>query len=187
MEVTMDNGASSYRRFLTGDESAFEEILLTYRDGLTYFIDSFVHDIMTAEDIAIDVFTYLLTDPKKYNFSTSLKTYLYMLGRSRALDHLKRKKRRTIVDPADVEAELADRDSLEREIFADERSRIVNRALEQLPENMRNVVYLIFFEELSYEETAAVLKINKKQVDNLLYRAKGELRKIIGERGEQLL
>ena len=180
----MDNGASSYRRFLNGDESAFEEIMLTYRDGLTHFIDGFVHDIMTAEDIAIDVFTYLLTDPDKYNFSTSLKTYLYMLGRSRALDHLKRRKRRAIVDPADVEAELADRDSLEQTVLADERSRMVNRALMQLPEKMRNVVYLIFFEELSYEDTAKVLKINKKQVDNLLYRAKSQLRTIIGEGGE---
>ena len=179
----MDNGASSYRRFLNGDESAFEEILWAYRDGLTYFIDGFVHDIMTAEDIAIDVFTYLLTDPNKYNFSTSLKTYLYMLGRSRALDYLKRKRKRIIVDPADVELELADRDTLEQTVIADEQSRILHRAIAQLPEKMRNVVYLIFFEGLSYEETAAVLKINKKQVDNLLYRAKGQLRTIIGERG----
>ena len=46
------------------------------------------------------------------------------------------------------------------------------------------MVYLIFFEELSYEDTAKVLKINKKQVDNLLYRAKSQLRTIIGEGGE---
>ena len=183
----MDNGASSYRRFLDGDECAFEEIMLTYRDGLTYFIDGFVHDIMTAEDIAIDVFTYLLTDPKKYNFSTSLKTYLYMLGRSRALDNLRRRKGQITVDPADVESEMADRDSLEKAVIADERSRIVNRALMQLPERMRNAVYLIFFEGLSYEEAAKVLKLNKKQVDNLLYRAKKELRDIIGEGGELLL
>ena len=35
----MDNGASSYRRFLDGDEAAFIPIMETYRDGLIFFID----------------------------------------------------------------------------------------------------------------------------------------------------
>ena len=52
----MDNGASSYRRFLDGDESAFEEIMKEYFDNLVFFIDRFVHDIHAAEDIAIDPF-----------------------------------------------------------------------------------------------------------------------------------
>ena len=34
----MDNGASSYRRYLDGDEAAFDEILRLYRDNLTFFI-----------------------------------------------------------------------------------------------------------------------------------------------------
>ena len=183
----MDNGASSYRRFLDGDRSAFDEILIAYRDGLTLFIDGFVHDTMTAEDIAIDVFAYLLTNPEKYNFSVTLKTYLYMLGRSRALDYLKRKRKRVIVAPEDAEAELADYDSLERAVLADERSRIVNRAISKLPEKLRTVVYLVFFEGLSYEETAKVMKMNKKQVDNLLYRAKSQLRALLGEEGRSLI
>ena len=41
----MDNGASSYRRFLEGDESAFDEIMKELFDGLVFFIDRYVHDI----------------------------------------------------------------------------------------------------------------------------------------------
>lgn len=40
----MDNGASSYRRFLNGDESAFESIMKELVRGLVFFIDDFVHD-----------------------------------------------------------------------------------------------------------------------------------------------
>ena len=47
----MDNGASSYRRFLEGDESAFDEIMKELFDGLVFFIDRYVHDIHAAEDI----------------------------------------------------------------------------------------------------------------------------------------
>lgn len=46
----MDNGASSYRRFLEGDESAFDEIMKELFDGLVFFIDRYVHDIHAVED-----------------------------------------------------------------------------------------------------------------------------------------
>ena len=64
---------------------------------------------------------------------------------------------------------------------------MVNAALARLPEDMRIAVHLVFFEELSYEEAARVMGKNKKQVDNLLYRAKNQLRTILGAEGVELL
>jgi len=52
---------------------------------------------------------------------------------------------------------------------------------------MRVAVHLIYFEEMTYEEAAQVMRKNRKQVDNLLYRAKKALRIILGEDGELLL
>ena len=79
----MDNGACSYRRFLDGDESAFDEIMKELFDGLVFFINRYVYDIHTAEDLAIDVFSELIVHRRRYNFRVSMKTYLFMLGRSR--------------------------------------------------------------------------------------------------------
>ena len=70
----MDNGARSYRRFLDGDERAFDEILTQYFDGLTFFINRYLHDVHASEDIAIDVLLQLIIHPHRYNFKTSLKT-----------------------------------------------------------------------------------------------------------------
>ena len=47
----MDNGASSYRRFLDGEEAAFDCIIKELFTGLVFFIDRIVHDIHTAVDI----------------------------------------------------------------------------------------------------------------------------------------
>lgn len=47
----MDNGASSYHRFLNGDESALEEIVSQYRSGLQNFINSIVNNFSVAEDL----------------------------------------------------------------------------------------------------------------------------------------
>ena len=133
----MDNGASSYRRFLDGDESAFDEIIEEYKDSLIFFIKH--------------------------------RDKFYM------------------VEYENVESELIYKDNIEDKILVDELKRVVNDALNKIPEEMQEVIHLIFFEELSYAETAKIMKKNKKQIDNLLYRAKKELRTIIGKEGELLL
>ena len=181
----MDNGACSYRRFLDGDESAFEDIMKELFRGLVFFIDGFVHDTHAAEDIAIDTFSDLVVHKHRYNFKVSLKTYLYMVGRSRALDY---RKHRKVIDFVELSESLTDETAaLEEILLADERKRQVNAALAKLPADMRGVVHLIYFEEMTYEEVAKVMKKNRKQVDNLLYRAKKELRIVLGKDGELLL
>ena len=181
----MDNGASSYRRFLNGDESAFESIMKELFHGLVFFIDRIVHDPYAAEDIAIDVFSELIVHKHRYNFKVTLKTYLYMLGRSRAIDYLRRQKHHA--DLSELEQLADDRADLEELVLVSQRKRLVHTAIKQLPEDMQTVLHLIYFEEMTYEEAAKVMKKNRKQIDNLLYRAKKELHAIIGEDGVQIL
>ncbi len=183
----MDNGASSYRRFLDGDESAFDEIMKELFDNLVFFIDRYVHDVHAAEDIAIDSFSDLVVNKHRYNFKVTLKTYLFMLGRSRALNYIKHRKVIDFVELTEADKASSEQETLEEIVLADERKRVVNNALNSLPDDMRVVIHLIYFEDLSYDEAAKVMKKNRKQVDNLLYRAKKELRIILGKDGELLL
>ena len=180
----MDNGACSYRRFLDGDEGAFDDIMKELFDNLVFFIDRYVHDVHAAEDIAIDAFADLVVHKHRYNFKVTLKTYVFMLGRSRALNYIKHRK---VIDFVELEkADVPEQKTLEDTVLADEQKRRVNVALLALPEDMRVAVHLVYFEELSYDEAAKVMKKSRKQVDNLLYRAKKELRIILGKDGERL-
>ncbi len=183
----MDNGASSYRRFLDGDESAFDDIMKELFHSLVFFIDRYVQDIHTAEDIAIDTFADLGIHRHKYNFKVTLKTYLFMVGRSRALNYIKHRKVIDFVELTDAESNSDDHNQLEKMVLDDERKRIVNAALIKLPDDMRVATHLVYFEDMTYDEAARVMKKNRKQIDNLLYRAKKELRAILGEEGELLL
>ena len=181
----MDNGASSYRRFLSGDESAFDEIMKELFDNLVFFINRYVKDIHESEDIAIDVFSDLIVHKHRYNFKVTLKTYMFMLGRSRALNYIKRRK---VIDFTEIkEADKAEQDLLDEIVLRDEKKKILNDAVCSLSDDMRVVIHLVYFEELSYDEAAKVMKKNRKQIDNLLYRAKKELRVILGKDGKLLL
>jgi len=177
----MNNGESSYRRYLDGDNTAFEEIVRLYLDSLVFFVDRYVHDIHTAEDIAMDAFAYLIIYPKRYNFKTSLKTYLFMLGRSRAIDYVRRRGKLQFTPLTGAEQE--DLYSLEEAVIADEAKKNLSRAIEELPDDMKAAVHLVYFEGQSYEEAGRVLKKNKKQIANLLCRAKVILKEKLGEGG----
>ena len=183
----MDNGASSYRRFLDGDESAFDELMEAYFRSLVFFLDRYVHDAYAAEDLAIDAFSDLIVHKHRYNFRVSFKTYLFMIGKSRALDYLKHSKVIAFTELSEAKDLSDDEKMLEETVLADERKRTVNAAMAQLPQEMREVVHLIYFEEMTYDEAARVMKKNRKQVDNLFYRAKKELRRLLGEDGARML
>ena len=55
----MDNGASSYRRFLDGDNNGFVEIVRIYNDGLVLYLNSFVNNISVADELAEETFVKL--------------------------------------------------------------------------------------------------------------------------------
>ena len=177
----MDNGELCYRRFIEGDEEAFDEIMREYFDGLIFFINRYVADIYAAEDIAIDVFAYVAANRKAYNFKVSLKTYLFMIGRSRALNYIKHRKRIEAAAICDTESLISEQTAIEDTVLSDEKKHRVNDALLKLPDAMRLAVHLVYFEELSYSDAARVMKKSKKQIDNLLYRAKSRLRSELGK------
>ena len=108
-----------------------------------------------------------------------------MLGRSRALDCLRHRRVLTVAELDEARDVPAEETALEESVLADERKRAVNAALAALPEEMRLAVHLVYFEDMTYDETARVMKKNRKQVDNLLYRAKKELRTLLEEDGEE--
>lgn len=180
----MDNGAGSYRRFLNGDENAFDEIVVELFDKLVFFINRYVNDYHTAEDLAIDVFAYLIANKHRYNFKTSLKTYVFMLGKSRALNYIKHRKILSFTDIMSEEDLCDESLSLEEKLLTDEKKRSLNTALLTLSQDMQIAVHLVYFEDLSYDEAAKIMKKTRKQVDNLLYRAKKQLRIILDKNEE---
>ena len=178
--MRMKNGEEYYRRFLEGDQTAFTRLVEIYFDNLTFFIKRYVRDFTTAEDIAMDSMLELIIHKKRYDFRCSLKTYLFMLGRSKALNYLKRNKRIVLTEnDSNYFTNLQDSTTPESELLLSERKVLINNALKDLPSDMREAVYLVYFEDQTYEQVAKIMKKNVKQIDNLLYRAKIVLRTIL--------
>lgn len=162
-----------YRNFLNGDEEAFETIVDKYAEKLIYFIFGFVKDIEVAKDLSQDVFVYIYTKKKDYDFKYSLKTYLFVIGKSRAKNYLKKESKNVkLVDEVLYRSELLV--DIEEEVLKN----INKEKLRDIILNFKNgiILYLIDIEELSYEETAKVLGKTVGQIRNQLYRLRKKLK-----------
>ena len=179
----MDNGASSYRRFLDGDDRGLAEIVESYKDGLILYLNGYVNNIFIAEELTEDTFFRLMIRKPRYSGKSTFKSWLYAIGRNVAIDFVRHNSKQLNTPIEDMENYLSEEQSLEQSYIKEERKIAVHKALSKLPNDYRTVLWLVFFEGFSNKEVAAVLKKNERQVRNLLYRAKRSLRAKLNEEG----
>ena len=178
----MDNGASSYRRFLDGDDYGMEELIRDYKDGLVLYLNSYLNDFSVAEDCVQGTFITLAIKKPVYRGNSSFKTWLYTIGRNTALSYMRKYKRRKTVLMDECEKMTAEAD-LERDYLKEEQKITVRRAIRKLKTDYQQVLYLTYFEGFSYAEAGAIMKKSRKQIENLLYNARKALKSALEKEG----
>lgn len=173
----MEQDKELYLKFLEGDKNAFEQIMYKYMANVITFAKSYVKRLDIAEEIAQDVFVYLLINKKEYDFKYSLKTYLFTIAKSRALNYLKREKI-YIYSQEDYEnicdySELTD---VEHNID-------LMLVIDKLPKKYQTAIFLADIEKMEYKEICRILNKTLPQVKMLIYRARNELKKIVAKEG----
>ena len=179
----MDNGASSYLRFLDGDDKGIAAIVGEYKDGLILYLNSYVNNIYTAEELAEDTFFRLITKKPKFSGKSSFKSWLYAIGRNTAVDYIRHNSKLTDIPTEDMEKYVADEQSLERAYIREENKILVHRVLSRLNPDYRNILWLVYFENFSNKDASVTLKKSERQIRNLLYRAKQSLKSELDKEG----
>ncbi len=179
----MDNGASSYRRFQNGDDNGLVEIIRDYKDGLILYLNGFVSNIHTAEELMEDTFVKIATKKPRFSGKSSFKTWLYAIARNIAFDYIRKNKHVKEVSIEDYREMLRDEEDLEKSYFKEEQKILLYKSLRKLNPEYRQILYLVYFEGFTNEEVAAVMKKNKRQIENLIYRAKQSLKVQLDKEG----
>ena len=178
----MDNGASSYRRFLSGDKDGLSEIIRTYNDGLIFYINSLVNNINTAEELAQDVFALLIAKKPSFSGKSSFKTWLFSIARNTAVDHIRHNSKSSSMSVDDMH-NLSDSTDLEKRYICEEQKIELHRAISKLYPEYGQVLYLVYFEGFDNTETARIMKKTKRQIEKLLYNAKQALKNELRKEG----
>ena len=180
----MDRGSENYRRFREeGDESGLVALIRDYKDGLILYLFGVTGDARAAEELAEDCFVLLGTKKPKDHGGASFKTWLYAIGRHLAIDYLRKQKRKRTV-PLEEAPDLPDEeDALERACLREERNITLHRAMRRLKPAYRQALWLLYFEDMSYKEIAAVMKKSVHAAEMLAYRARAALKTELGKEG----
>ena len=180
---SMDNGASSYRRFLDGDDKGIIEIVNDYKDGLILYLNGYVNNLYIAEELTEDTFFRLITKKPKYSGKSTFKSWLYAIGRNTAVDYIRHHSKQLDTPIEDMENYLSEEQNLEKSYIQDERKIEVHKALSTLNQDYRNILWLVYFEYFSNKEVAVILRKSDRQIKNLLYRAKQALKTKLEKEG----
>lgn len=181
----MDNGASSYRRFLEGDDSGIVEIVAEYKDGLLLYLNGYVRNLHTAEELMEDTFFKLMVKRPRFFSRYSFKTWLYTIGRNLAVDYLRKRSRQSAAPIENCEGLLLQEETLEKRYIREEGKLLVHKTLGKLKPEYREVLTLTYFEGLTNPQAGKVMGKNKSQIEMLIYRAKQSLKKELEKEGFQ--
>lgn len=182
----MDNGASSYRRFLDGDDSGLVEIIRDYKDGLILYLNSIIPNGIPAEELCEDTFVRLAVKKPRFDGRSGFKTFLYAIGRRVAADHLRKSRGKDTISLEALAEEGFDLPAEEDVVAAylrDEAHRAVHRALRRLKDTHREILWLVYFEELSVKEAAGVLGKSPHAAESLIHRARLSMKAELDKEG----
>ena len=159
-----------------GDLEGLHFLYVRYAPDVQRYVDSVVHDHHEAEDITQNVFAKLMTKIHRYEpREVPFTAWILRVARNAALDHMRA--RRTI--PTE-EVRVADSGQTETSI---DRGRALRHALEQLPEDQREVLVLRHIVGLSPVEIADTLDKTESSVHGLHHRGRRTLQSSLMELG----
>lgn len=176
------------RRVRDGDERAFRDLVELHQHAVIGTCARMLGDVEEAHDLAQTVFLRVWKAAPRYEPSARFTTWLYTIVRNLVFNESRRRSRRPLVsldaplpggddensparDVPDPQARPADAAAAQAELEA-----AIDRAIAALPEQQRLAVTLRKYEDMPYEEIAAVLKTSVPSVKSLLFRARTHLR-----------
>lgn len=184
-----DIGYKYYCLFIKGDNNALEELVKLYNNHLILFINKYVSNISVAEDIASITFMEVLVKKSWYIKRYIFKTWLYKIAYHNTVDYLRKKTRENKFVLSNENLDIASNDlPVIDKLLNDEKNKKLYGTINELNDDYKKVLYLFYFENMSYDEIGIVLNKNNKQIKNLCYRAKIKLKGLLesGDNYEKL-
>ena len=175
--------AELLEKYKAGDEDAFREIVDRYKNPLYAFLRRFLNRQDLVEDVFQETFLQLYSSKDKFDSSKPLHPWLFTIAANKAKDSLRKQQRNyslgigAIADSGGVSVDdvvnlLASfKTTPEDEASKDETAHRVREVIANMPENLRGILILAYFEQFSYKQMAEILSIPIGTVKSRLHTA----------------
>lgn len=170
-----------------GDADAWGELYRRYAPAIFRFCCRALRTREDAEDVTMEIFMKVRQKLGTFDASRPFTAWLYKVASNHCWDMLRRRRIRQDLETEDVEAlplEHPEPSQIER-LQAEHDSKEVRHGLAKLPDRARMALMLRYFAEMSYDEIADTLGVQRAFVGVLLLRARHQLRDILQQGGAQ--
>ena len=159
----MDNELALIELVKKGDKKAYNTLVLKYQDRLVYSVYKFLKDFELAQDIAQEAFIKAYKNIEKFRGDSQFYTWIYRIAINTAKNVVSTKARKSEIYDNDTTDQLLSESAMTSEnpeniLQAEQLRSEINKALQNLPEDIRVTLSLREFDGLSYEEIAKVLE-----------------------------
>jgi RNA polymerase sigma-70 factor (ECF subfamily) len=175
------------RRLIDGDQEAFRSLVDNYQDLVFNTCYNLIRNTEDAEDVAQDVFIEIYESIHQFRSESKLSTWLYRIAINKSLNHIRKYKWKSRVSSIEnffageknVKLEIEDphAHNSPESIDYSERAKVLQNAINNLPENQRIAFTLCKYDELSYQEITEIMNLSLSSVESLIHRAKLNLQK----------
>lgn len=177
-----------------GDTTAYRGLVEKYQTRVYQMVYGMLRNQEDARDITQDAFVKAYDNLARFRLESSFYTWIYRIAMNLAIDFLRKQKRRGTTE---FDETIANRDgtgAIDEQHHQDSPSKSLERkqlydrimaALQELPEDQRQVILLRELEGLSYKEIADVMEIPEGTVMSRLYYARKKLQKLLANERAQ--
>jgi len=175
--------AELLQQYNEGDEAAFREIVHRYKNSLYAFLKQFLSQSDLVDDVFQETFLQLFTSRESFDPTRPLRPWLFTIAANKAKDALRKAQRNSAVPIGTIsESEDMSFDEMLNALSSDtavpydevernETSARVNEVITNMPENLREILILAYFNRFSYKQMADILGIPIGTVKSRLHTA----------------
>lgn len=150
------NDEDLIKRFLNGDESAFNVLAKRYIEKIYWHARRMTGNHLDADEILQEVLLVMYKKLKTFEFKSSLYTWIYTITNTRSINYLNKRNLKRIFNFDDVSENISDTNNLLNEIEQNQKIIQIENALQKLPVKQREVFVMRNYDGLSYEEISQI-------------------------------
>ena len=175
-----------------GDSKAFNELMSRHRDPVFFMLLERVNDEELAKELTIEAFGKAFNKIHLYTPKFAFSTWLYTIARNNMIDHLRKKKVRTIsidnINDSNNDTKIfqipSENLNPEKQLEKKQRIKILRSIVEKLKPTYRTLVKLRYFKEYTYDEISVEMDIPLGTVKAKLFRAREQLFSVLSGKKE---
>ena len=165
-------------RVAEGDRQAFRELYDATSRRIYFYLYRLLQDASLAEDVQMDVYVEVWKGAGNFRGQSKVTTWMFGIARNLAFKSLRKQRSHANIDDY-VSLEDPDQPDLD----APDRQRVVKQAMTMISAKHREVLDLVFFQQMRYQEIALLLDVSVNTVKTRVYYAKAALLKTMEELG----